>query len=362
MRIDSICIQNFRSIALSNLSFDSDITIICGENNAGKTTLLEAIYLTSNLKSFKSISNSELINKSSKSFKISLNFFNKSLKNNIFIEKSLKSSKVLYNNKKTSKSNVSMTFPCYSLVFGFNNILLNDSSYRRDFIDSGMFHVEPESRKSLLSFEKCLKQRNYLLKSKNYDSIHLWDNQLVESNIKLSNQRQKYFDSLNSEFCSIIESIKIEIPEIYNDISSLKLDYLKGWDGDDFQSVFTQNQSKDRHLGYTSSGTHRSDFVVTSLNKPVRESGSMSTLVLACLVINLAKINVFHVKHSFKPVLLIDDLFFGIDNKNLSTVVKLLVHSRGSIVLTAPNIYKKILEKICNENQAMKLIDIGENG
>jgi hypothetical protein len=28
-------------------------------------------------------------------------------------------------------------FPCYSLVFGFNNLLLNDSSYRRDFIDSG---------------------------------------------------------------------------------------------------------------------------------------------------------------------------------------------------------------------------------
>ena len=362
MRIDSISIQNFRSINLTNLSFDSDITIICGENNAGKTTLLEAIYLTSNLKSFKSVSNSELIKNSSRTFKISLNFINKSLKSNIFIEKSLKTSKVLYNNKKISKSNVSMTFPCYSLVFGFNNILLNDSSYRRDFIDSGMFHVEPESRKSLLSFEKCLKQRNYLLKCKNYGSIHLWDNQLIESNIKLSNLRQKYFDSLNSEFCSIIERIKNEIPEIYSDISSLKLDYLKGWVGNDFQSVFSQNQSKDRNLGYTSIGTHRSDFIVTSLNKPVRESASMSTLVLACLVINLARINVFHVKHSFKPVLLIDDLFFGIDNKNLSTVVKLLVHSRGSIVLTAPNIYKKILEKICDENQELKLIAVGENG
>ena len=359
MRINSISIQNFRSIALSNLSFDSDITIICGENNAGKTTLLEAIYLTSNLKSFKSVSNSELINSSSKSFKISINFLNKSLKSNIFIEKSLKSSKILHNNKKISKSNISMMFPCYSLVFGFNNLLLNDSSYRRDFIDSGMFHVEPGSRNSLVTFEKCLKQRNYLLKSKNYDSIHLWDNQLIESNITLSNYRQKYFDRLNNEFSSIIKNIKVEIPEIYDDISSLKLNYIKGWLGNDFQSVFNQNQSKDRNLGYTSNGTHRSDFIVTSLDKPVRESGSMSTLVLACLI---TKINVFHVKHGFKPVLLIDDLFFGIDNKNLSTVVKLLVHSRGTIVLTAPNIYKKILEKICDQNQELKLIAIGENG
>ena len=140
----------------------------------------------------------------------------------------------------------------------------------------------------------------------------------------------------------------------------LKLDYIKGWDGNDFRSIIDHNQIKDRNIGYTSAGTHRSDFVVTSEDKPVRESGSMSTLVLACLIINLSKINVFHVKHGYKPVLLIDDLFFGIDNKNLSTVVKLLVHSKGNIVLTAPNIYKEILEKICEEYQELKLIAVGE--
>ena len=362
MRIESLSIQNFRSIQFSNITFDSNITIICGENNAGKTTLLEAIYLSSNFKSFKSVSNLELINSSSEFFKISINFTKKSLNNNIFFEKTLKSAKILYNNKKITKSNASLLFPCYSLVFGFNNILLNDSSYRRDFIDSGMFHVEPDSRKSLNTFDKCLKQRNFLLKSRNYESMNLWDKQLIVANDRLSEYRYNYFNILNNEFSSIIESIKIKIPEIYNDISSLKLEYVKGWEGDDFNAIFNQNISKDRSLGYTSSGTHRSDFTVSSRRKPVRESGSMSTLVLACLIINLAKINVFHVKHGFRPVLLIDDLFFGIDNKNLSTVVKLLIHSKGNIVLTAPNIYKKILEKICEENQEMNLIAVGENG
>ena len=323
------------------LSFDSAITIICGENNAGKTSLLEAIYLTSNLKSFKGVPNAELIRSSSNLFKISLNFMQNSLKSNIFVEKTLKSSKILYNDEKTTKSDISLLFPCYSLVFGFNNILLNDSSYRRDFIDTGMFHVEPESRKSFNVFEKVLKQRNFLLKSKKYDSIDLWDRQLIDANNKLSEYRESYFKYLKNHFSTIIESIKNKIPEIYNDISSLELEYINGWGSDCFDMVLKQNQSKDRSLGYTSRGTHRSDFIVTSLGKPVRESGSMSTLVLSCLIINLAKINVFHVKHGFKPVLLIDDLFFGIDDKNLRTVVKLLVHSRGNIVLTAPNIYKE---------------------
>ncbi len=361
MRIESISIQNFRSIDFARISLDSDITIICGENNAGKTTLLEAIYLTSNLKSFKAVSNIELIRSSSNSFKISLNFCNKSSNSTIFVEKSIKSSKILYNNKKISKTDISIMFPCYSLVFGFNNILLNDSSYRRDFIDSGMFHVEPYSRKSFNIFDKALKQRNFLLKSKKYESIGLWEKQLIDANNKLSEYRENYFKSLSNHFSQIIKSIKNKIPEIYNDISSLELEYMNGWGNDNFELLFNQNQSKDRGLGYTSKGTHRSDFIVTSMGKPVRESGSMSTLVLACLIINLAKINVFHVKHGFKPVLLIDDLFFGIDNKNLSTVVKLLVHSKGNIVLTAPNIYKKILEKICEDNQELKLIAVGEN-
>ena len=186
MRIESISIQDFRSIDFTKISFNSDITIICGENNAGKTTLLEALYLTSNLKSFKGVPNAELIRTASNHFKISLNFLKKSSKCTIYVEKSLKSSKILYNNEKVSKSDLSMLFPCYSLVFGFNNILLNDSSYRRDFIDTGMFHVEPGSRKLYTVFDKALKQRNFLLKTKKYESIGLWERQLINANNELS--------------------------------------------------------------------------------------------------------------------------------------------------------------------------------
>ena len=86
----------------------------------------------------------------------------------------------------------------------------------------------------------------------------------------------------------------------------------------------------------------------------------MSTLVLSCLLLYLAKSSVFHVKHGFKPVLLIDDLFFGIDNKNLNTVIKLLIYSRSNIVVTAPNIYKEILEEISSKYEEIELINAGE--
>ena len=103
MAIESISVQDFRSLKFLNLSFSKPINIIYGENNAGKTSLLEAIYICSNFKSFKSVSNTELINNSSKSFKISLKYSQNSLNYSIYLEKSLKSSKVLYNDKKLLK-------------------------------------------------------------------------------------------------------------------------------------------------------------------------------------------------------------------------------------------------------------------
>jgi len=360
VRISSLSIQDFRSISLLNIKFEKEISILYGHNNAGKTTVLEAIYFCSNLRSFKQIPNVELIKAHSQSFKLSLNCDQNTVNSNIFVEKSLKASKCTYNNKKISKKDLYNLFPCYALVFGFNNLLLNDASYRREFIDTGMFHVEPGSQHAMAAYEKALRQRNYLLKSKKLKDLEFWDNELIKHNEILSNMRCNYFLKLDAEFRNIISDLKDSIPDIYDEIGSLNISYYKGWSSDDFSSELVDARQKDIKIGYTSVGTHRSDIIVTSNRRLVKESGSMSTLVLACLLIFLAKSSVFHVKHTFRPLLLIDDLFFGIDDKNLNTVIKLLIYSKGNIVVSAPNIYKEILEKISSANEVIELINAGE--
>ena len=360
MRLFTISIQSFRSIDFKKFEFTSPITIFCGKNNAGKTSILEALYFCSSLGTFKSTPSSEIIQTNQKSFKISLNFLQNTINNTIFIEKSIKSSKCTYNDKKISKKNLLLSFPCYSLVFGFNNILLNDSSYRRDFIDSGMFHVEPESHNALSLFQKTLKQRNFMLKSKSLKDIDFWNKEIISANNHVHQLRYHYFNLLETEFTKILDSLKIEMPDIYEEVATIKLAYEKGW-MNTFEEALIASSKKDMALGYTTVGTHRSDISIKSKGKLVKESGSMSTLVMACLIIYLAKIRVFHVKHGFKPLLLIDDLFFGIDNKNLDTVIKLLVYSNSNIVMTAPNIYRDLLKDISEQNKKISILNIGDN-
>jgi DNA replication and repair protein RecF len=358
--VTSLTIQDFRCITLKAIDFKTPVTIILGNNNAGKTTILEAIYFCSNLRSFKSTSNQNLINTSSTFFKISLNYSKNQIKNNIFVEKSHKSSKCTYNNKKTSKTNLSNTFPCYCLVFGFNNILLNDSSYRRDFLDSGMFHVEPGALSATNNLNKIIKQRNYLLKTKKIKELSFWDKQLVDASKYVHQCRHEYFHKLKSELHKIINHLNETDEGVYQEISSLDIDYIQGWESSNYAQELLDNLEKDISVGYTTRGTHRCDFKVLSKNRLVKESGSMSTLVLSCLVVYLAKINVFHVKYGFKPTLLIDDLFFGIDDKNLNTVIKLLVNSKGNIVITAPSIYEEMLCKVVQENKQITVLNMGD--
>ena len=358
--VTSLTIQDFRCITLKAIDLKTPVTIIVGNNNAGKTSILEAIYFCSNLRSFKSTLNPNLINTNASFFKISLNYSQNQINNNIFIEKSLKSSKCTYNNKKISKTNLTKMFPCYCLVFGFNNILLNDSSYRRDFLDSGMFHVKHKSQLATNNLNKIIKQRNYLLKTKKISELSFWDSQLADATKHVHQLRYDYFDNLKSELRKIIDSLSKVDEEIYQEIATLDIDYIRGWDSSNYIKELRDNLDKDISVGYTTSGTHRCDFKVLSNNRPVKESGSMSTLVLSCLVVYLAKINVFHVKHGFKPTLLIDDLFFGIDDKNLNTVIKLLVNSHGNIVVTAPSIYEDMLCKVVQENKQITVLNMGD--
>jgi recombinational DNA repair ATPase RecF len=143
--------------------------------------------------------------------------------------------------------------------------------------------VEPKGHTALASYEKTLRQRNYLLKTKNQKEIEFWDGELVTNNQRLSNMRLSYFTKLNKEFIKIMSDLKAELPEIYEEISTLKMSYLKGWVTDNFQNELSHNRSKDFNSGYSSIGSHRSDILITSKGRPVKESGSMSTLVcLAC--------------------------------------------------------------------------------
>ena len=63
MYINKIKLENFRNYEIEEIEFDKNINIIYGDNAQGKTNILEAIFVCSLGKSFRTNREKELINK-----------------------------------------------------------------------------------------------------------------------------------------------------------------------------------------------------------------------------------------------------------------------------------------------------------
>ena len=348
MIITQFSASYLRSLNFISFSPSKQLNILLGRNNDGKTSVLEGIFFASTLKSFKSVKPSSLIQYDSSSVKVLLNVHKFGENSTISIKKGLKGPKSLKINDKSSSVKDSMLFlPILALNFGAENIVSGSSDDRRALLDWGVFHVEQTYLTLFKDYHKTLKHRNKMLKSKNIDSLEYWTKQLSEKGEQLNALREKYFKQLCDCFNEYKDSVVRNIPDIYADIKNTAISYNKGWPKNlSLENAMMQTTDKDIVLKYTTMGPHRSDILFASNNHDLKDSASMSTQIITSLLLMLSQCRVFHVEHKYNPILLIDDLFFGIDDKNLSLVINLLKESNAQSFITAPDLYKSKIEEV----------------
>ena len=359
MFISQFTASNLRALDLITLTPHQNINIILGKNNAGKTSLLEGMYFSSSLKSFKSVTSSSLIKTGHKSSKLLLNVTKRDDSISISIEKSIKGPNVVkVNDTRCSAKDLLLLYPVLALNFGVENIITGSSESRRSLLDWGSFHVEHTYLNLYKSFTKVLRQRNSILKKKDTQNLEYWDDLYIKYGEEIHQKRLDYFNLLNKHFMDYKSKILEIIPDAYDDIKSSTLSYDCGWDDSlTLKDSIYALRDKDLILKHTSAGPHRCDVQFKSNGKTLKDVSSMSTQIINGLLLVLSQAKVFHVKHNDMPIILIDDLFFGIDDKNLLLVINLLLDSKAQCFVTAPDLYKAKLEESITGNEAIRVYE-----
>ena len=200
MKIDSIEIENFRNIEKLKLDFD-DVNIIWGENAQGKTNLIEAIYLFTGSKSFRGVRDKELVEFKKERAKLKIDFENKSRKQNA--ELIIKGRRTAKLNGIEKKSATALGDELKAVIFSPVHLsMVKDGPIeRRKFIDNSLCQLKSNYRSVLKEYNRCLAQRNMLLKDmKNNanleDMLYIWDKNLAKSGAKIIYQREKYIEAL----------------------------------------------------------------------------------------------------------------------------------------------------------------------
>ena len=204
MKLLSLDIYNFRNIEKAYLTFSPGLNFISGENGAGKSSVLEAIHHLSTGNSFRTRHTKKIVryDELHLSVRAELSSFS-----SLAIQKqNLKPTIVKINNDMVhSASELARYLPMQIIFDGLFQIIDSGPTIRRNFLDWGLFHVEPSYHQVFSHYKKALSQRNRLLKIKSSDdkSFNAWELMMVESGLALHRYRVNYLENLLPEFSNV---------------------------------------------------------------------------------------------------------------------------------------------------------------
>ena len=334
MSLSHLSLNNFRNIEALTLEPVNGINVIYGENGSGKTSLLEAIYYLSHGKSFRTPKHKSIIKHHQSKFTIHgrKSLYNLSIP--IGISKSTNGDTELKIQGKTSRrvSELAQLMPVQVITPESYSLFFGGPKERRKFLDLGLFHVEQDFFYLWQSFNKVLKQRNALLKTKprNYfDQIKFWDKEFVRLAEQINTLRIAYISRFKQQF---FDKMCADLSLI----SDLEINYQAGWkESESLNDALEQNFERDSRQGFTSKGPHKADFNFSVSGNSVENTFSRGQLKLLLYALKVTQNSLIESETEKQSILLIDDLPSELGEDTKEKVGRLLSHCHSQIFISS---------------------------
>ena len=321
MKIQSIDLKNFRNYPELHLEFEDGIHIFYGDNAQGKTNLLEAVYLSSACRSFRTANDREMIRFQEEEGHVKLFFERQGIRHRIDVH--LK--------KGRAKGAAIDSVPVRKAAdfIGFLNVILfspedlqivkEGPGERRRFLDTEISLTDKIYYQAWLKYRKALEQRNQLLKDISFEpsleeTLDVWDEALVNAGKEIIAGRRRFVSDL-------FEIAKETHRTITGGQEILEIRYEPDVNEPDFLQRLKEARARDFRQKTTTVGPHRDDlaFDLISMKKdePVLDAriyGSQGQQRTAALSLKLSEIEWIRKKAGEPPVLLLDDVLSELDS------------------------------------------------
>lgn len=367
MKINAIELKNFRNYQDCSVEFDPFINIFIGKNAQGKTNLLEAIYILSMSKSFKTNVIEELIYFHEDFAKIQgqIESHQKDIQLEVILSKLGK--KAIINHKEIKKTSDYVGYLNVVLFIPEDLMLIKGSPrLRRKLIDMEISKISPIYMYNLNKYNKLLKERNKYLK-------------LLHDQHKSSDE---YLEVLSEQMAKLQVDIihkRIEFVELWNDISTKMYDYISlhqeklsiqyksSYKQIDYETIidkYKKNYQRDIQYSQTMDGLHKDDLCMflNDKNAVIYASQGQQRSIILSLKIGLLELIKKEIGEY--PILLLDDVLSELDDIRQTKLLN-LIQGKVQTFLTSTSIdgiHHQVIEKakkITIENGQVKGEDYG---
>ena len=353
--LNKLNIHNLRNITDASILLATRYNFFYGNNGSGKTSILEAIYLLANGKSFRSHLKKHIIAHQQQELTIfaeaQLNQEEKNTKFGFTKGVSSKAALKIEGEYCRSLTKAAKLLPVLRIDPTSYGLLEQGPKERRHYLDWGVFHVEPTFGEIATNFQRCLKQRNAALKRRRSRAeCQTWDIELSALADQLTTLRTHHFQQLRPSFGQLLAKLALNL--------SIDSQYYRGWQaGLSLQQALEINFEKDFSVGYTSVGPQKADIRYTINSIPAEDvlSRGQMKLVVSAMQFSQGILYAAHTKNS--AIYLIDDLASELDDQNRGKLFGILNDINGQFLITATN--KAVFSSLSTTNKAVFHVEQG---
>jgi DNA replication and repair protein RecF len=295
-----------------------------GNNAQGKTNLLEAIFLLSTGRSFRTPHLVDLVMQGEKSFFIEAVFLKEGIEQTVSIASDGKLKRMKYN---------ATTYPHFTNLLGLLptvliapedvDLISGAPADRRRFLDLHLAQIDPLYVHHLTRFSQAMRQRNFLLRHKKTDGIDAWESIMLASSAYIHAKR----DDLLKQLQPFAED---EMLRLSTNKEHLTVKYLPSTISD-----YKASRNKELLIGTTLYGPHRDDISIFIDNSDARLFASQGQKRTAVAALRLAQWRHFLLVNGSAPILSFDDFENHLDEERRHRLVDEM-SQLSQVFLTSP--------------------------
>ncbi len=339
MRITGLRLHNFRCYDQVLLMPPEGVTVLVGENGAGKTNLLEAVHLCCLGRSHRTSFDKEMIAQGQETSAVQLTVERKDGKHEVGVRlfENARKKKVVYVNGKTAGKMGELMGHATCVIFSPEDLALvkEGPGTRRRFLDMLLSQQQKSYFYALQTYMNVLKQRNALLKNGDLRQLPAWDEQLAlsagpvvrlrrEACLKL-NERAKehylYIGGKKEEFFSLQYESALSQAQ---DPAERMMQGLQA------------NKEEDLRRQFTTFGPHRDDIELKLCDMPMKAFASQGQMRTAALSMKLAAFDLLTASQGEAPLLLLDDVLSELDPERRRRLISRIGQAQALLTCTDP--------------------------
>lgn len=324
----SIRVESLRNIQRLDLAIDTRTLLLTGANGAGKTSILEAIYLLARGRTFRGTKAGPLTTQGASYTRIEGVYQppDHEAVRLRYVKEGATATRDIQPPLWPETGGEDWRSPLQVKLIGENAQMLLDSepSLRRRFLDWNVFHVEHRFARLHKDFTRVLMQRNAAIRSSG-GQRGLWDRSFIELAESMDRQRALFYAEWRACFLDLCDD--------YPFLRGADLHYRRGWpEGRELSEALDSLADQELARGYTLAGPSRADFRVEAGEGRRGFSRGQAKIVVALLQLAAERV---HRAYGREPVIwLLDDLEAELDRAMAEQLWNAFAATRNPVIVT----------------------------